>query len=99
MNWKALHAALAGILLALVMGFLALPSLWCLVAPFKAPIEASEGIQDQGKTSGAASREYLGGAASGFSIEPSIGLAISILLTLAIGVSFLIPRWTEERAR
>ncbi|MBS7609700.1 hypothetical protein KEJ19_03895 [Candidatus Bathyarchaeota archaeon] len=102
MNWKALHAALAGIILALATGFLALPSLWRLVTPLEAPVKPPEGetlgIQDKGKVSENVSQEYLSRAPLSFSIAPLMGLLAFILVSLVVVASFLISRRMEERA-
>lgn len=104
MNWKDLHAASAGILLALVVGFLALPSLWRIVTPLEAPKTPSEGTQIQpqdhkdsfDKVSGLLIRQDLETPSN---VEPLTGLLASITAIIAVVASFLIARRFEAKAR
>ncbi|MEM3018757.1 MAG: hypothetical protein QXO92_00715 [Candidatus Bathyarchaeia archaeon] len=102
MNWKALHAALAGILLALATGFLALPSIWRLVTPLEAPVKSPDGetlgTQDKGMVSGNLRQDYLSATSASFAIAPFVGLLAFILVSLVVVASFLISRRIEERA-
>lgn len=94
MNWRAVHAASAGVLLALVVGFISLPSLWRLTTPTQAP-KALSGT-DAGRQGEAMESAYAYGPLS--NVEPLTGLMASLVATAAIIASFLIARRIEAKA-